>query len=63
MKEKFNKETAKKIAIGCGVAALAAAGIKVSFDVGCTAAIAYIANEGYRVVDEAGNVVKIFKKA
>ena len=62
MKEKFNKETVKKVALGCGLAALAAVGIGVSVGVGCLAAVLYVAGEGYRVVDEAGNIVKIAKK-
>ena len=62
MKEKLNKKNAKKIAIGCGVVALAAVGMRLSFDVGVLSTVAYIAGEGYRVVDEAGNIVKMIEK-
>ena len=61
MKEKFNKETAKKVAfyVTCGVAGFVVGRTIASY--GVLAAYADIARRGYHIADEAGNIVKMIE--
>lgn len=61
MKEKFNKETAKKVVIGCGVFALNLILTRCAREFGFLSAYADIAARGYHIADKAGNIVEIAK--